>query len=77
LLKFVKHASEGVCKSPVLNIDRIGRDIGRYLIFLLPIWYGKIIRPYCLQQKNNRYLKYRPINRLVLVGANWLIWIYF
>jgi len=50
--------------SPVLNIDRVGRDTGRCLIFcLLPIQYEEIIRPYRLQQKNGPYLKYWPINR--------------
>jgi len=39
-------------RSPVLNIGRCGRDIGRYLILcLLPIRYGEIVRPYRLQQK--------------------------
>ena len=35
---------------PVLNIGRVSRNIDRYLIFcLLPICYGKIVRPYRLQ----------------------------
>jgi len=37
---------------PALNIDRVRRDISRYLIFcLLPIRYGEIVHPYRLQQK--------------------------
>jgi len=35
----------GVLRDPVLNIGRVGRDIGRYLIFyLLPIRYEEIVR---------------------------------